>query len=124
MQIMVRSYNAFLLIGCDLTMTVQLNIESKLSIGLNPEHMLVVNESHMHNVPPHSETHFKVVVVSAVFNGKRDVARHQLIYKLLAEEMAGPIHALALHTYTMDEWQLRNVVAPDSPECMGGSKSR
>jgi BolA protein len=72
-------------------------------------------------VPPNSETHFKVVVVSAEFAGRGAVARHQLIYRLLADELAGPVHALALHTYTDAEWQRRAGAAPASPECLGGS---
>lgn len=104
-------------------MSIQTDIDSKLSAALNPQYLAVDNESHMHSVPPNSETHFKVVVVSAAFDGKRSVGRHQLIYQLLAEELAGPVHALALHTYTADEWQLRNVDAPESPDCLGGSKA-
>jgi BolA protein len=102
-------------------MNVQETIESKLS-ALTPSHLEVVNESNQHNVPPNSETHFKVVIVAGEFEGKRKVARHQLIYGLVSEELAGPVHALALHTYTVDEWTERNTIAPDSPDCLGGSK--
>lgn len=102
-------------------MNVQETIESKLS-ALTPSHLEVVNESNQHNVPPNSETHFKVVIVAGEFEGKRKVARHQLIYGLVGEELAGPVHALALHTYTVDEWAERNTTAPDSPDCLGGSK--
>lgn len=103
-------------------MSIQQQIETKLGNALSPARIEVVNESHMHSVPPGSETHFKVVLVSPEFAGKRPVARHQLIYKLLADELAGPVHALALHTYTEDEWLQRNGAAPESPQCMGGSK--
>ena len=103
-------------------MSVQQQIESKLSRAFPQGYREVLNESHMHSVPPNSETHFKVVVVSPEFNGKRQVARHQLIYRLLADELAGPVHALALHTYTEEEWRQRAGSAPASPECLGGSK--
>lgn len=103
-------------------MSVQQQIETKLNGALPVEHLEVLNESHMHSVPPNSETHFKVVLVSPEFSGKRQVARHQLVYKVLADELAGPVHALALHTYTADEWRQRAAAAPDSPECLGGSK--
>lgn len=103
-------------------MQVQNQIEAKLNAALPVIHLEVINESHMHSVPPNSETHFKVVLVSPEFAGKRAVARHQLIYRLLADELAGGVHALALHTYTDDEWRQRAAVAPDSPECLGGSK--
>ena len=104
-------------------MTIQTDIEARLNAELQPEYLEVVNESHMHSVPENSETHFKVVAVAGLFSGKRSVARHQLIYKMLAEFIAGPVHALALHTYTPDEWQQRNAAAPDSPDCLGGSKA-
>lgn len=104
-------------------MSIHLTIKEKLTTALSPEYFELVNESHMHSVPVNSETHFKVVLVSPVFDGKRNVARHQLIYKLLADELAGPVHALALHTYTTDEWQQRSGSVPDSPDCMGGSNT-
>ena len=104
-------------------MTVQSQIESKLAEALAPAHLEVVNESHQHNVPPNSETHFKVVLVADRFEGRRKVARHQDVYALLKDELAGPVHALALHTYTQDEWQDRFGEAPLSPPCLGGSKA-
>ena len=103
-------------------MSIQSNIEEKLA-SLDSVYLDVVNESHMHSVPPNSETHFKVTAVTAAFDGKRDVARHQMIYKLLADELAGGVHALALHTYTEQEWQQRSQPAPQSPDCLGGSKA-
>jgi len=103
-------------------MNVQQQIEAKLTGAMPLAHIEVVNESHMHSVPPGSETHFKVVLVSSEFDNKRAVARHQLVYRVLADELAGPVHALALHTYTAQEWQQRNAAAPASPQCLGGSK--
>ena len=104
-------------------MIIQQAIETKLDQQLSLQHLEVLNESHMHSVPENSETHFKVTAVSEDFAGKRSVARHQLIYKILAEELAGEVHALALHTYTAEEWQQRENSSPDSPNCLGGSKA-
>ncbi len=103
-------------------MSVQQQIEALLAHGLSPVFLEVVNESDQHNVPPDSETHFKVVAVSEQFEGKRQVARHQVVYGALADVLAGPVHALALHTYTPAEWQVRQQQAPASPDCLGGSK--
>ena len=102
-------------------MNVQTEIEEKLTGELQPALLEVVNESHMHSVPPNSETHFKVVIVTEAFDGKRKVARHQQVYGALAAQLEGPVHALALHTYTPAEWAERQQ-APASPDCMGGSK--
>lgn len=101
-------------------MTVQATIEAKLNAALQPLHLEVTNESHMHNVPPGSESHFKVVVVSEAFAGKRLVQRHQLVYGVLADELRGSVHALALHTQLPAEWQGQ---APESPRCLGGDKA-
>ena len=103
-------------------MSIQQQIENHLVGDLNPSFLEVSNESDQHNVPENSETHFRVVVVSEQFAGQRRVARHQRVYRALAEELAGPVHALALHTYTAGEWSERQV-APQSPDCMGGSKT-
>ena len=103
-------------------MGVQQEIEERLA-QFNPEFLEVVNESHQHSVPPNSETHFKVVLVSPAFDGKRKVARHQQVYAALAAQLEGPVHALALHTYTPGEWQERQRSAPQSPDCLGGSKA-
>ena len=104
-------------------MTVQQDIEQRLQSDFSPVVLDVTNESHMHSVPPNSETHFRVVLVSASFDGRTRVARHQQVYAALAEQMAGPVHALALHTYSPVEWQQREQPVPDSPDCLGGSKA-
>ena len=49
--------------------------------------------------------HFEAVIVSAEFNGKRMVQQHQLVYKALGDRMGGEIHALAMKTFTPDEWR-------------------
>lgn len=96
-------------------------IIDRLQAALPLAYLDVVNESGQHSVPPGSETHFKLVVVSPAFAGLRAVARHQKIYGLLSDEMPRGLHALALHTYTPEEWEATGV-APASPACMGGSK--
>lgn len=102
-------------------MIVQQQIEALLQSALEPVYLAVENESDQHSVPANSETHFKVVIACAGFEGVRKVARHQSVYQLLEKQLEGPVHALALHTYTPEEWQAR-AAAPDSPDCLGGSK--
>lgn len=104
-------------------MKVQLAIEEKLANGIDAKHLEVVNESNNHNVPPGSESHFKVVLVSDAFEGQSLIARHRTINKLLEDELKNQIHALALHTYTEAEWRERHGEAPLSPPCRGGSKA-
>ena len=103
-------------------MTIQEQIRAKLDAALNPSVLEVENESHMHNVPPGSESHFKITVVSEAFNGKMLVARHRMLNQLLADELAGQVHAIALHTLTPDEYFERAGKVPASPPCHGGGK--
>ena len=104
-------------------MKVQSVIEEKLTNGIDAMHLEVENESNNHNVPPGSESHFKVVLVSNAFEGQSLIARHRTINKLLEDELKNQIHALALHTYTEAEWRDRHGEAPMSPPCRGGSKA-
>jgi BolA protein len=83
---------------------------------LQPEHLEVLDESHMHSRG--LETHYKAVIVSPAFAGLNAVKRHQKVYATVGELMA-QIHALALHTYTPEEWAAQGV-APASPTCRGG----
>lgn len=84
--------------------------------ALQPEHLEVLDESHMHSRG--LETHYKAVIVSPAFAGLNAVKRHQKVYATVGELM-GQIHALALHTYTPQEWAEQGV-APASPTCRGG----
>ena len=76
------------------------------------QYLTVENESHMH-ASKGLESHFKVVIVSDDFVGKRSVKRHQAIYRVLNIEIK-KIHALSLHVFTKSEWK-NNVVS--SPLC-------
>ena len=102
---------------------MEATIIDRLAGAFSPDVLQVTNESYMHSVPAGSESHFKVVIVTDQFSGKRLVQRHQSIYGLLAAELKDSIHALALHTYTIAEWAEKNGTAPKSPDCLGGSKA-
>lgn len=82
-------------------------IEEKLTAALQPKHLEVIDESHLHaghgGARPEGETHFRVVVVSSLFEGESRVARHRMVTKILAAEMNNPIHALSLKTMTPKE---------------------
>ena len=84
--------------------------------ALQPEYLDVLDESHMHSRG--LETHYKAVIVSSAFAGLNSVKRHQKVYATVGELM-GQIHALALHTYTPQEWAEQGA-APASPACRGG----
>lgn len=92
-------------------------IRDALSV-LQPLHLEVIDESHLHSRG--LETHYKAVIVSVQFEGRRAIQRHQAAYAAMGALM-GQVHALGLHTYTPDEWAA-DANVPDSPRCRGGSK--
>lgn len=104
-------------------MQTQQTIEHKLTQQFSPLHLEVENESHMHNVPEGSESHFRVVLVSEQFDGRPLVQRHRAVNAALADELKGGVHALALHTMTPEEWFAKGGETPESPPCLGGGKS-
>jgi len=83
------------------TMRTRDAIIEKLREAFSPESLEVQDESHLHEGHmghrPGGETHFRVYIVSQAFAGKSRVDRHRLINAALAAELAGSVHALALH---------------------------
>lgn len=102
---------------------MQQTIESRLNSSFSIEHLAIENESHLHNVAPGSESHFKVTIVSQDFSELMLIKRHRLVNKALQQELQ-TIHALALHTMTPDEWVSRAGKVADSPQCRGGGKNQ
>lgn len=104
-------------------MQLEASINQKLAFSFNPTYLEVENESHSHSVPANSETHFRVLLVSDKFIGLSRVARQRLVYDVLSAELKGGVHALALRTYSPEEWEKEGgSVAMQSPPCFGGSK--
>jgi BolA family transcriptional regulator, general stress-responsive regulator len=76
-------------------------ITEKLRNAFAPESLDVEDESHRHEGHaghrPGGETHFRLYIVSETFRGKSRLERHRLINAALADELAGGVHALAIH---------------------------
>ena len=104
-------------------MSRQSRIESTLGDALAPVFLSVENESHNHSVRKGSETHFKVVVASAEFEGKGRIDRHRLVNALLESELKSGLHALTLRALTPSEWEADGAANFESPACLGGSKA-
>jgi BolA protein len=88
-------------------MSVENTIRRKLTEALNPERLEVVNESEPHaghrSSPGTGQSHFRVLVVSEAMRGKSRIERHRLINTLLAAELKGGVHALAIKAYAPGE---------------------
>uniref|UniRef100_A0A3Q0SLH3 BolA-like protein 1 n=1 Tax=Amphilophus citrinellus TaxID=61819 RepID=A0A3Q0SLH3_AMPCI len=100
---------------------VERAIRTKLTDELKPDHLEVHNESHMHAVPPGSESHFRVLVVSSKFEGLPLIQRHRLVNEALKAELSSCVHALAIQAKTPEQWWSNPTLAK-SPPCMGGSR--
>ena len=88
-------------------MTAKDNITKKLREAFSPESLDVIDESHLHEGHsghrPAGETHFRVHIVSAGFEGKSRIERHRMINAVLALELAGSVHALAIKAHAPGE---------------------
>lgn len=102
---------------------LEMKIREKIAVAFAPMYFELENESHSHSVPENSETHFKLLVVAAAFEGLSRVARQRKVYDILKDELApGGVHALAQRALTPQEWALDPASAFQSPACVGGSK--
>jgi BolA protein len=88
-------------------MTMKERIAAKLTQGLDPTTLDIVDESDRHKghagAREGGETHYRVHIVAGSFAGKGRLERHRIVYALLAEEFAGGVHALALQTLAPGE---------------------
>ncbi|HLW90130.1 MAG TPA: BolA family protein [Roseiarcus sp.] len=82
-------------------------MRAKLEAALTPERLEIEDQSHLHaghaGWREGGQTHFRIKVASTQFIGKGRLERHRVIYALLAEEIAGGVHALAIETEAPDE---------------------
>ncbi|AJP57763.1 BolA family protein [Pandoraea vervacti] len=79
-------------------MTMEQQIEARLTAALSPLELALVNDSARHagHAGAASGGHYNVRIVSAAFTGRNRVARHRLVYDALADLMQNGIHALAI----------------------------
>ena len=85
-------------------MSVAETIEAKLRAAFSPDMLEIVDQSHLHaghaGAPGGGESHFRVVIVSAAFAGMSRIERQRAVNRVLAEELAGPVHALSVEIRT------------------------
>jgi len=88
-------------------MRTQDRITEKLQQAFSPESLRVEDESHRHaghaGSRPGGETHFRLYIVADAFRGKSRLERHRMINATLAAELAGGVHALAIHAQAPGE---------------------
>lgn len=90
-------------------MSVAETMRSKLVAALAPQRLIIKDESHLHaghaGAKAGGQSHFRVLIVSAAFEGQAPVARQRAVNAALREELTGPVHALAMKTLTPAEFK-------------------
>ncbi|WP_375205696.1 BolA family protein [Hyphococcus sp.] len=88
-------------------MRVSETIRQKLIAALSPEQVEVTDESHLHaghaGAREGGESHFRLLIVASIFEGMNRVSRQRMVNEVLRDELAGPVHALAMKTLTPQE---------------------
>lgn len=91
-------------------MSIEQRLRAKLEAAFTPTLLAIENDSARHaghaGAAHHArgpgvvtgETHFNVTIESAAFAGKSRLERQRMVFAVLAEDMAGPVHALSLTT--------------------------
>lgn len=99
---------------------VEARLRAQITAALSPVHIELVNESFKHSVPAGSESHFKVLVVSAAFEGKSPLQRHRAVNAAVAEAGGGlPVHALSVSAKTPQQWADGQAQMQNTPNCKG-----
>lgn len=88
-------------------MRVSETIREKLISALSPEQVEVTDESYLHaghaGAREGGESHFRLLIVASIFEGMNRVSRQRMVNEVLRDELAGPVHALAMKTLTPQE---------------------
>jgi len=74
------------------------DLEDRIRQGVGGVSHIVVNDL------TGTKDHWEALIVSEAFSGKSLIEQHQMVYAALGELMAGPVHALALKTYSPESW--------------------
>ena len=84
------------------------SIAGRRTKSMDPREIAALIEQNLAGAKAHVETdgqgHYEATVVSSAFAGKRSLQRHQLVYATLGKRVGNEIHALALKTFTPEEW--------------------
>ncbi len=88
-------------------MTVEAVMRERLMVALEPTRLDVINESHLHaghaSSPGTGESHFRLLIVSPLFEGRSRIERHQLVNAALGDLLKNRVHALAIQAYAPGE---------------------
>eukprot|EP01031_Cornospumella_fuschlensis_P029827 gene29827-36016_t len=116
------------------SLTTTQKLLQELQHALGPlSHCELINESHMHNVPKGSESHFKLIIVSDAFQNLPLVQRHRKVFQAVNAELqanGGSVHALSITAKTPAEWGViqseggLSEAMKRSPPCLGGDKKK
>ena len=100
--------------------TIESRMRTKLTSTYSPSHMSIANISHTHNVPPNSETHFTITIVSSAFDSMPRLKRHRHVLGNLQEYIDEGVHSVVIKAKTVEEWDGKEA---RGERCRGGDGS-
>ena len=96
---------------------------ANITTSLSPLHVELINESSSHGGDSTSESHFKLFVVSPLFDGKSVLERHRMVNDAVRAGASNiPVHALSISAKTTAQWQA-GAAMHITPKCAGGDGS-
>ena len=96
-------------------------ISKRIADELKPLHFVIEDESHRHSRG--GESHFKVLVVSQLFEDKSLLERHRIVNAAATgNDLSLPCHALSISAKTPSQWADGEVRLQSTPSCLGGDK--
>jgi stress-induced morphogen len=99
------------------------HLYQKLTTQLSPTLLVIEDESHRHNSGKGPESHFKVLVVSALFDGRAILERHRMVNAAVFVDGSLPVHALSIKAMTPAQYEKVGESALSefkTPPCLGG----
>ncbi len=103
-------------------MTTQDKIKNKIIETFTPSRLRVDNDSKRH-AGPATDSHFRLIIIAEAFEGQRSLQRQRLVYACLADELAGPVHALQMKCLTPSEYNAADGdVTLKAPPCAGAHR--
>ena len=103
-------------------MSTQDIIERKVIERFAPARLRIDNDSKRH-AGPATDSHYRLIIVSDTFEGQRSLQRQRAVFACLADELAGPVHALQMKCLTPAEYEAADGdVSLKAPPCAGAHR--
>lgn len=102
-------------------MTRAQRMHQLLQQAFQPVHLQLVDDSALHSRG--SESHFRLLIVSSMFEGLSLVQRHKRVMQVLESEFQSGLHSISQKTISLQEWAKAPATVPKSSKCLKKTSS-